>query len=79
MACREKDGALRSEQFSDKNMLLTAIRRPISADINSTPRKAPKHAIKSILSIFQIAHAALKSTSPDTAEVIIAARIAFGV
>lgn len=34
-------------------LILTAIRRPISTLANITPKKAPKQATKSNLSIFQ--------------------------
>lgn len=59
--------------------MLTAIRRPISTDTKKTPRKAPKHARKSNLSIFQISHAARRSIKDRTAEMMIAERMQFGV
>lgn len=34
--------------------MITAASRPISTDANSTPKNAPAHARKSILSTFQI-------------------------
>lgn len=57
----------------------TATRRPISTETKKTPKKAPKVARKSNLSIFHISHAALKSTKEMTAEMMMAARMVFGV
>ena len=59
--------------------VLTAIKRPISTVAKTTPRKAPRHATKSNLSIFHIKIAAGTSISPTTADIMMAARIAFGV
>lgn len=64
---------------SVNNQILTAIRRPISTEKKITPKKAPMHAIKSNLSHFQIRYAPLMSIKLSTAEIMIDARIAFGV
>lgn len=59
--------------------MLTAINRPISTEAKTTPKKAPMHATKSNLSIFHIKIAASMSIRPSTADIMMAARIAFGV
>ena len=59
--------------------LLTAIKRPISTDLNTTPKNAPMQATKSNLSVFQIRYAASKSIRPITAVMMIDARMEFGV
>ena len=58
--------------------MATAIKRPISTEMKTTPRKAPMHAVKSNLSIFQMIIMALISTRFTTAAMMIAARIALG-
>lgn len=58
---------------------LTAIKRPISTEAKTTPKKAPMQAMKSNLSIFHIKIAALKSIRPMTADIMIDERMAFGV
>ena len=60
-------------------MILTAIKRPISTETKTTPKNAPMQATKSNLSIFHIRYAASKSTRLITAEIIMAASMAFGV
>lgn len=58
---------------------LTEIKRPISTETKTTPKKAPMQAAKSSLSIFHMRTAASKSIRPRTADIMIAARMAFGV
>lgn len=58
---------------------LTAIKRPISTDLNTTPKKAPIQATKSNLSTFHIKITASISIRPITADMIIEEIIAFGV
>lgn len=55
------------------------MRSPISTDTKKTPKKAPKQARKSNLSIFQISQAAFKSINESTAEIITAERMQLGV
>lgn len=57
----------------------TATERPISTDPNKTPKKVPKHIRKSILSIFHMLIASLKSINPGSADRMIDASIATGV
>jgi hypothetical protein len=61
------------------NYTLTAMRSPISTETKNTPTKAPKQARKSNLSIFQMSHAARRSISESTAEMMMAERIVLGV
>lgn len=68
-----------SEMKSKRNLVLTAIRRPISTDTKTTPKKAPMHAMKSNLSVFHIRITASKSIRPMTAVIMMEARMAFGV
>lgn len=42
----------------NQGWVLTAIKRPISTDLKTTPKNAPMHAMKSILSTFQMRIAA---------------------
>lgn len=60
-------------------ILYTAINRPISTDAKITPKKAPMQATKSNLSIFHMRIAAWKSIRLITADIMMAARMAFGV
>lgn len=60
-------------------LVLTAIKSPISTEAKTTPKNAPMQATKSNLSIFHIKIAALQSTRLMTAEIMIVARMAFGV
>ena len=62
-----------------KSIYITATIRPISTDANRTPRNAPRHARKSILSTFQIWKASFMSISPGRADRMIEARIVMGV
>lgn len=48
-------------------------------DTKKTPKKAPKHARKSNLSIFQISQAAFRSMREVTAEIMTAERMQLGV
>lgn len=60
-------------------MVRTAIKRPISTEIKTTPKKAPMQAMKSDLSIFHIRITASMSIKPITAHIMIEASMAFGV
>lgn len=62
-----------------ESLVLTAIKSPISTEAKTTPKNAPMQATKSNLSIFHIKIAALQSTRLMTAQMMIEARIAFGV
>lgn len=52
---------------------------PVCTEMSRTPKKEQKQARKSSLSSFHNRKAALQSISPITADIIIAARIRFGV
>lgn len=66
-------------EFRVSDGVLTAINNPISTEMKTTPKKAPMHATKSNLSILNIKIIASMSIRPSTADMIIEARIAFGV
>jgi hypothetical protein len=68
-----------NERRNGLDIFITAIRRPISTLLKITPKKAPMHATKSNLSIFQRRIAALMSMRFNTAAMIIEASTAFGV
>ncbi|KAG5581017.1 hypothetical protein H5410_051644 [Solanum commersonii] len=57
----------------------TAIKRPISTDWKTTPKKAPMQATKSNLSILYRRVIASISINPITADMMMEASIAFGV
>ena len=57
----------------------TAIKMPISTEIKITPKNAPMQAMKSNLSIFHSRITASISTRLTTADIMIAARMAFGM
>lgn len=66
-------------KHTNKREQLTAIKRPISTEMKTTPKKAPMQAMKSNLSIFHIKIAASTSKRPTTADMMMEARIALGV
>ncbi|KAG9145412.1 hypothetical protein Leryth_022909 [Lithospermum erythrorhizon] len=64
---------------SREHLKLITIKRPISTDTKTTPKKAPMQATKSDLSIFHMRIIASKSISPRTADIMMDAKMAFGV
>ena len=66
-------------QNTQLELLHTAIKRPISTLLKTTPKKAPIQARKSNLSIFHSSIAAGMSTRGNTAAMMIEASTAFGV